>query len=411
MNQQLYASLSTQTKQQFSVEKFKNLFRKRLSECKPDEKNNKKIVTMTFSKPILKSQGPCNKVEESAFSFKDVKLLNFYMSKICNHDVSLVSNEKYEWDSHKHPEIALNLVKTCDVPPELEDNEKEIYFFVIEFDPVFPQFKLTASYFEKFENLASLSLCEYYFDDVDIVSMFSKIPFLQFLFLKYCSIVGGRLQKILDTCFNLHTMRLIHCDYDTSGEPIIFPKQMKNVCIRRYESLEIDVSRCEKTLEQLELHTKYYFVKIITSQGSFTDIAKSQGLHLRKLKLRSYLKYPGCFGGSLKFLTELIVDWVAIYDNATIVPSIKKIILLAGNFEERSLNVNLECIMHLDMFCVVRPSSDYDLNCTFSTAPEPGHYINTILKWSRLKIQNLRFQHNSVTLMKNDPRCLIKRSF
>jgi len=420
---------------------------------------------MTFSKLILKSQGPCYKVEESAFSHKDAKLLNLYMSKTCSHDVSLVSNEEYEWDENIYPEIALSLVKTCKVPREL-DTEK-IYFFVIEFAPVFPQFKLTASYFEKFSNLASLSLCEYYFDDVDVVSMFSKIPFLQFLFLKYCN-VEGRLQEILDTCFNLHTMRLIHCNYDTSEEPIKLPKQMLNFYTQLYEPFRVDISRCEKTLEQLEFNNKYYPVEIITSHSLYTDnfvkfecfrlhearlrrhcgslvcytetdtpeslhlreeklrkkmvkihgrnadfisyqsspkeITPPQSLHLRKLNLRCYLKYPGCFGESLESLTELTVDWIAIYNYATIGSSTTN-----QDLKNKSRHVNLKCIIHLDMYCVVHPSSEYDLVCTFTTAMKDGHCITAILKWSHIRIETLSLKLHPRTLRKNPQHCLIKR--
>jgi len=419
MSQQLYASLSTPIKQQILAKRFETHLRENLSGYKPDVKN-KQIATMIYSKAeVLNCGNYYNKVVESAYSPEDAKLLKLYMSKICNHDVSLVLNEK--WDDHIHPAIALNLVETCKVPDGL--NTEKICIIVIEFAPVFPQFKLTASYFEKFSNLASLSLYEYSFNDVDVVSMFSQITFLQFLFLKYCDI-EDRLQEILDSCFILQTIRLIHCSFSCK-DPIVFPRQMQKIGIRQPEALKIDISRCENNLKELALDTNIYHIEIITSkssntkiitsessnikiitpQSSNTKIITSQNPNLRELDLRCYLIDPRCFGESLKFIKNLTLDWDAIYNYATIGSSSTK------NLQDKSRHLDLEYLICLDMFCVIHPSSEYNLTCTFTTAMEEGHFIKAILKWEHQGIQRLRFQLYPITFIQNHPRYLVGSRF
>jgi len=412
MNQQLYASLSTPIKQQILAKRFETYLRENLSGYKPDV-NNKQIFTMMYSKAeVLNCRDYYNEVEESAYSSEDAKPIELYMSKICSHDVSLVSTE--EWDDHIHPIIALNLVETYEVPENL--NTEKIYILVIEFAPVFPQFKLTASFFENFKNLASLSLCEYSFnDDVDGMSMFSELTLLQFLFLKYCNI-GSHLQEILDICSNLETMRLIHCNFSCK-KPIKLPELMKVFYILRYEPFGLNISRCENNLEQLTLDTKIYHVKIITSessntkistpQSSNTKIITSQSSNFRTLDLRCYLIDPRCFGKSLKFINNLTLDWDAIYNYATIGSSTTK------NLQDTSRHVALECIIWLKTFRVIRPSREYNLTCAFSgTVYKEVHddiAVKAILEWEDGIIQCISCPRYPMHLMETPPHELVVR--
>jgi len=426
MNQQLYAPLSTQITQQISieqkilVEKFETLLRANLSRY-DSYVNSSKIFTMYFSKSTLRRQVPCYEVDESAaFSPKHVELLDLFMSKICNHNVSLVSNEK--WDDHRHSAIALKLVKTYEVPEELET--EEIYFLDIEFIPVLPQFKLTASYFENFKNLASLSLYAYSFnEDVDVVSMFSKIPFLQFLFLKYCNI--EYLQKILDTCIILQAIQLIHCDFHCENS-IDFPELIQIIDIRHYETLRINILRCENNLKEIKLDTKFYHVeitskssnakiiasdssniKIITPQSSNTKIITSQRPNLRELDLRCYLIDPICFGETLEYIDNLTLDGSAIYNYATIGSSTTK------NLQDKSRLLALECIIWLKTFRVIHPSRKHNLSSTFHTTMfkevSDDVAVKVILEWEDGIIQYITCRRRPMHLFWNPPFKLVVR--